>query len=329
MSGNYWAGRKVAVARSIVAGWLPAQCGRCPRIVDGTEPWVVGHKLSRVMRPDLIDDPTNWQPEHRTCSDASAQSAVIEKARADGARAALTAFPAHSGAQQPPPLPVSLPGATDDLWELRYELTWAHHVENAPDWLQPYLEVPGDASAPLAMTPVHPDAVGSYGAAAIEWIEARRRLTLRWWQRLAIVRQLEHREDGSLCWPVVVESGSRRIGKSERLRSIALWRMEHGVDLFEPGQIVVHVGRDLAVVREVQQRVWSWCEAQEWDITRGNGKEAVTHPNGLAGWRRRCTLPTASTCTWAWLMSAGTSTRARSVRASSRRPWTGSRRSWC
>lgn len=280
MAAPSWSGRKVTAAREMVAAWLPMQCGRCPRIVDGTEPWVVGHKVSRALRPDLMWNVDNWQPEHRTCSDASAQAAVIEKARAEGARAALSDFPDESGAGQPPHLPNSLPGATEDLWDLRYALTWAHHVENAPEWLQPYLEVPGDASPPLAMTPVHPAAVGSYGAQAIEWIETRRRLTLRWWQRLAIVRQLEHDADGGLCWPVVVESGSRRIGKSERLRSIALWRMEHGVGLFEPGQIVVHVGRDLAVVREVQQRVWSWCEAQEWEVTRGNGKEAVTHPNG-------------------------------------------------
>lgn len=278
MSSN-WSGRKVAVARSIVAGWLPLPCPRCPRIVDGTEPWVVGHKVSRVLRPDLTDDPDNWQAEHRTCSDASGQAAVIEKARMEGARAVSGDFPEQEGSRQPPLLPDSLPGESG-RWSLRSELTWAHHVENAPEWLAPYLAVPGDAAPPLAMTGVHPDAVGSYGPSAIEWIETRRRLTLRWWQRLAIVRQLEHRADGSLCWPVVVESGSRRIGKSERLRSVALWRMEHGVEMFEPGQIVVHVGRDLAVVREVQQRVWSWCEAQDWDVTRGNGKEAVTHPNG-------------------------------------------------
>lgn len=130
------------------------------------------------------------------------------------------------------------------------------------------------------MTPVHPRSVGSYGQEAIEWIESRRKLTLRWWQRLAIVMQLQHDADGRLVYALVVESAPRRAGKSERLRSLALWRMEHGERLFEPDQIVVHVGRDLAIVREVQQRAWTWCEAQDWSVTRGNGKEVVTHPNG-------------------------------------------------
>ena len=232
---NTWSGRKVAQARLIVAGWLPAQCGRCPRTVDGTEPWVVGHKISRALRPDLALEPSNWQPEHRTCSDTSAQAAVIEKARAEGARDALAGVFSPPGVGgQPPHLPVSLPGAEDEHWTVPARLRWAHHVENAPEWLAPYLEVPGDASPPLAMTEVHPLAVCSYGAAtcshgwrgvpfrweppAIEWIESRRGIRLRWWQRLAIVRQLEHDAEGRLVWFNVVESGTRRIGKSERLR---------------------------------------------------------------------------------------------------------------
>lgn len=163
---------------------------------------------------------------------------------------------------------------------VRPELRWPAATKDAPPWLARLLDYPASASPPLAMTPVHPAAVGSYGWDAIDWIEKRRGLVLRWWQRLAIVRQLEHDDAGRLVWRTVVESGTRRIGKSERLRSLALWRMEFGPKLFEPGQIVVHVGRDLAIVREVQERVWNWCELQGWDVRRGNGKEAVTHPNG-------------------------------------------------
>lgn len=277
-----WAGRRVTAARTLVAGWLPMQCGRCPRVVDGSEPWVVGHIKSRALHPELMWEPSNWQPEHRACSDKSAQAAVIEKARAEGAalERAGAFFPAEQGDESPRTFPSLSPGPDSGAWDLDVRLTWAHHVENAPEWLAPFLEVPGDASPPLAMTPVHDTAVGSYGPQAVEWIESRRQITLRWWQRLAIVRQLEHDAAGRLCWPVVVESAPRRAGKSERLRSLALWRMEHGGDLFEPDQIIVHMGRALDIVREVQQRAWSWCEAQEWEVTRGNGKEAVTHPNG-------------------------------------------------
>ena len=278
MTGD-WSGRKVQAARTIVATWLPMTCGRCPNPVTPDQPWVVGHKAARSLRPDLIWDPTNWQPEHRACSDRTGQAAVIDKARAEGAAAAGGVLPTSPPPGSPRSFPSLSPGAQADHWDLDERLIWAHHVATAPEWLAPYLVVPGDAP-PLAMTPVHDRAVGSYGPQAIEWIEAARGITLRWWQRLAIVRQLEYDVDGRLCWPVVVESAPRRAGKSERLRSLALWRLEHGVQLFEPGQIVVHLGRALDIVREVQERAWSWCEAQGWDVTRGNGKEKVEHPNG-------------------------------------------------
>lgn len=291
-----WSGRKVAEARTLVATWLPARCGRCGKTVTTTQAWVIGHKVARSLRPDLTWDVTNWQPEHRACSDRTGQAAVIAKAKRDALRdAGVSDFPRENTPGQPPPLPVSLPDA-EDRWSVPARLRWAHHVASAPSWLAPYLSVPGDASPPLAMTEVHPLAVCSYAAAscthawagvpfvvrppAIEWIERSRGIRLRWWQRLAMVRQLEHDAAGRLVWRTVVESGTRRIGKSERLRSIALWRLEHGVELFEPGQTVVHFGRDLGVVREVQERAWPWCEAQGWAVSRNNNNRSVTHPNG-------------------------------------------------
>src|SRR5690606_23888232 len=120
------------------------------------------------------------------------------------------------------------------------DLQWPAHTQSPPDWLAPYLVVPDNAAPPLAMTPVHPDAVGSYGPAAIEWMEANLPdvKELRWWQRLAIVRQLEHDADGTLCWKVIVETGPRRIGKSVRLRGMALWRLAVGHTLFPENQLV-------------------------------------------------------------------------------------------
>jgi hypothetical protein len=140
--------------------------------------------------------------------------------------------------------------------------------------------VPEDASPPLAMSPPPADAVGSYGAAAIEWIEATQRVTLRWWQALAITRQLEHREDGTLCHRAVVESTPRRAGKSVRIRALALWRMEHGAELFGEPQIVIHTGSDVAICREIQRGAWRWCEENDWEVSRANGKEAIETPAG-------------------------------------------------
>jgi hypothetical protein len=131
------------------------------------------------------------------------------------------------------------------------------------------------------MTRPHPLAVGSYGEEACAWIESTQRITLRWWQRLAITRQLEHDAAGRLVWRVVVESAPRRAGKSVRLRGVALWRLEHGAELFGEPQLVVHTGKDVAIVREIQRAAWRWAEdVAGWVITRANGKEAMETPGG-------------------------------------------------
>jgi hypothetical protein len=169
--------------------------------------------------------------------------------------------------------------------ELRRELTWPAHVEAAPDWLAPFLSVPEDGSAPLAVSPVHPEAVGSYGADAAKWVEHELGVVLRWWQRLAVVRQLEHREDGSLCWSDVVESASRRVGKSVRLRSMALWRLAVGPALFGEPQLAIHTGKDLAIVREIQRGAWHWAESRDWRVVRAIGRESIE--NGEHRWLAR------------------------------------------
>lgn len=130
------------------------------------------------------------------------------------------------------------------------------------------------------MSPVPPDATGSYGAEAVEWIEKAERKRLRWWQRLAITRQLEHREDGSLCHRVIIESAPRRAGKSVRVRGLALWRMAHGEELFGEVQTMMHTGQDVAICREIQRGAWPWAEAQGWTVVRANGKEAIENDVG-------------------------------------------------
>lgn len=169
--------------------------------------------------------------------------------------------------------------------EVRPEYEWASHRKNAPSWLKPYLKVPADASPPLAMSPVHPEAVGSYGPMAVRWIKAQVKIELRWWQKLAVIRQLEHRADGSLCWDSVVESASRRVGKSVRLRSMALWRLEVGSTLFEEPQLAIHTGKDLAIVREIQRGAWRWADERGWKVVRAIGRESIE--NGEHRWLAR------------------------------------------
>ena len=151
-------------------------------------------------------------------------------------------------------------------------------LEDTP-WTADLAEVPDDASAPRWFSPPHPDAVGSFGQEIEDWVHEEQGVTFRWWQRLTTRRQFEHDQDGNLLWATIVESCSRRVGKSTRLRGIATWRMAHA-EQFGEEQLVIHTGSDLAICREVQQRCWRWAEARAWNVTRGNGKESLETPDG-------------------------------------------------
>lgn len=159
-------------------------------------------------------------------------------------------------------------------------------------WLSDLLPVPENASWPRYMTPVHPDAVGSYGLEFEQWVQEQLELDpkflhpngsreLLWWQRLAIRRQLEHDAEGRLVWWTIAETGPRRIGKSVRLKATASWRLDQA-DRFGEPQLVLHTAMDLAISRKIQERAWAWAE-KRWGaraVTRGNGKETVKTPTG-------------------------------------------------
>jgi hypothetical protein len=268
--------------------------------------WVVGHIKSRHAYPELARVLSNWRPEHRRCSDGTGGEAMLEKAirsarvGLDAAgRAALddlegALFPV-SDAGGKPRLPRSLsprtkPGQAQPV-EARPELTWSVETMREHAWTADFAVVPEDASPPLWMSPPHEDAVCSYGWAgcehfpddevdAVAWIEKVERKRLRWWQCLAIVRQLEHRADGTLCWLNIIESAARRSGKSVRIRGVALWRMSVGPKLFGERQEIVHTGSDIAVCRKAQKEAWRWCWDQGWTVTKANGKEAVENDAG-------------------------------------------------
>lgn len=295
-----WSGRNQAAAREWVAARLPAPCGRCGRTVDGTRPWNVGHKRSRASFPELTMEPSNWQPECRKCSDASAQAAVIEKARRDALREhgidPDAGLPGGGAPGSRRPSPRTHDGASG----VRPELTWANFKAEAPEWLGDVLEWPEDASPPLATTPVHPRSTGTYGPEACEWIERelahefkRNGGRLRHWQRFAVYRTLEHDADGLLVWRTVLESAPRRAGKSVRLRAMALWRIAHPELFGDEAQLVIHTGRDLPVVREIHRKAWHWAELRKqagepWSLSKGQGQEEVIY-EGVNRWLVRST----------------------------------------
>lgn len=141
-------------------------------------------------------------------------------------------------------------------------------------WLAQFLDVPENASVPLAMSGPHPRAVGSYGAECLEWAQREMRVTPRWWQALAITRQLEHDADGALVWPEIIDSGPRRIGKSVRLRVSALWRIANAERIGET-QLAMLVSKDLAVGKEIHRQAWSWAERRGWNVIRLGGAQEV------------------------------------------------------
>jgi hypothetical protein len=145
-------------------------------------------------------------------------------------------------------------------------------------WLRRFAEVPDDAAPPLAMSGPHPNAVGSYGADCIKWAQDELGITMRWWQALAITRQLEHDKNGALVWREIVESGPRRIGKSVRLRVVALWRVAHA-HLVGEKQLAMLVSKDLAVGKEIHRGAWRWAESKDWKVTRLNGGQEVEAPD--------------------------------------------------
>lgn len=142
------------------------------------------------------------------------------------------------------------------------------------DWARHLLDVPEDSARPLAMSGPHPRAVGSYGRDALAWAKKELRFTPRWWQELAIVRQLEHDAFGQLVWRDVIESGPRRIGKSVRLRVVAVWRTAHA-DLFGEPQLSMLVSKDLMIGKEIHAKSWAWAEKHGWTVQRRAGGQEI------------------------------------------------------
>jgi hypothetical protein len=144
-------------------------------------------------------------------------------------------------------------------------------------WLKRFKRIPTNASMPLAMSGPHPRAVGSYGAECVKWAKAELGITLRWWQALAVTRQLEHDKNGALVWREIVETGPRRIGKSVRLRVVALWRIANAERIGET-QLAMLVSKDLAIGKEIHRGAWRWAETKGWKVTRLNGGQEVEAP---------------------------------------------------
>ena len=154
---------------------------------------------------------------------------------------------------------------------------------DAAPWLERYRDVPREGRWPRYMTGPHPDAVGSFGPEALEWLEMYAGLELRWWQALVLCRQLEHDADGSLVWLDMLSSTSRQSGKSTFLRATSTWRL-HQATRFREAQTILHTGKDLPVCKEVQLPAMAWAVDRGYPVRQQNGNEQITEPVSGSRW---------------------------------------------
>lgn len=145
-------------------------------------------------------------------------------------------------------------------------------------WMADLLEVPADATWPRFMTPPPANAVGSYGpeleAHGWRW----RDRDLRWWQRLAARRLLEHDAAGELVHLEWLLTLARQGGKSWLLRELAMWRLSLQHRLAEP-QSVLHVAYRLRLAASVQRPARMWARTQDgWRTFEAAGSQEVRSP---------------------------------------------------
>lgn len=270
-----WSGEVVRKARAYMSVQpMPWVCGQCNEPIETNQPWVVGHIKPRALYPELTLDITNWQHEHKWCSDRSGHAVKQQKA---ALAASNGVFSDKAATQSPPPFLIPSLATNDDF--VPSNMTWDYFVAHAPSWLDDILEVPEDASPPLAMTPVHKESVGTYGPVAEKSIKETFGVTLRWWQRLCLYRQLEHREDGSLVWEQVIQSAPRRSGKSVGLGATVMWRLVNA-ELLGETQQVVHTAMNMRITKEIQRAWWKWAEEAGWTVRKANGSEEIETPTG-------------------------------------------------
>lgn len=144
---------------------------------------------------------------------------------------------------------------------------------------------PESARIPRLMSAIHPDAVGSYGAEAQLWAEhaslqPRQSDGTRWWQTLALERALEHDRDGVLCWPTVVVSAPRQVGKSWLERIVCGWRMRQMDRFGGQPQDILHVAHKLDAAQEVWRPAARAAKRDGSAVRWANGEQRIELPDG-------------------------------------------------
>lgn len=260
---------------------LPMPCARCGEPVAPDEPWHLDHLVPVAMG----GGPETARPAHARCN-MTAGSRLRAQLRAEGEEQAARRFFGDVHATADVPVSSFSPQSSESSGIVTNVAEQAAASPNATDpvwsscpWLADLLDVPPDAAWPRYMTAPHPRAVGSYGAEFAAWSERRSGRPLRWWQRLAATRLLEHDAAGLLVWLTVLLTTSRQVGKSVLLGDLALWRIEQAERWGEP-QLALLVSKDNAAAAEVHRPARAWARGQGWKVREANGEQEIAAPDG-------------------------------------------------
>lgn len=134
---------------------------------------------------------------------------------------------------------------------------------------------PDGFALPRIETGRHPRATGSHGLDAADWLSRVYGMELRGWQLYALMRALEHDDDGHLVWPYVMVTVARQSGKSWLSRAACMWRLHHG-PVFGETQTILHVANRRSTALEVMRPAGRWASEHY-------GKRAVKWGNMEAG----------------------------------------------
>ena len=286
-------------------------CCRCGRPIDyqlkGNTPWgpTVDHLDPLSLGGDINPDMNRLAPAHLRCNSRHGgriKSNLIRKKNATDPIPETKGNPRRKSAKGNSErggnaiLSAGLPSpslaSSESLYPTKVTVDNGSGLHDIRTPWTGYVRDPGDLDGLPRLFPApHPDAAGSYGDHATEWIEARMRedgsvraAGLRWFQWLILQRLLEHRADGSWCWPVSFVSVSRQQGKSELLCEIAAWRCAHP-DLFGGWpQEVGHSASTVVVSRQVQSSRWPWAAGKDLEVHRQLGDSQIRWPD-RSTWR--------------------------------------------
>jgi hypothetical protein len=287
--------KRVSIGRA-----LDEPCAKCHGPIDYTisgrnaEGPTADHMIPLGLGGELLPAIEDLQVMHHRCN--SSAGPAIAKARRTANKLEKVFQPPetirNSGAESssnssgalgahPPPLLASL--SPNGLSSYGYQESPMVTNPYDPIWDKPWLSdlqaVPSDAQWPRWMSAPHPAARDSLGREVEVWAFKELGITMRWWQKLALRRQLEVDADGRLVWFTVVESTPRRSGKSTRLRISALWRLWNAAHFGEE-QLIMLTGKDLQICKEIHRRAWPWAERAGLKVRKANGQEEIEIDDG-------------------------------------------------